>query len=172
MIKFIKNNLEMLSLVKNINFGNSIKNYLSEEIKDFDKRLLKNFYLNKGYYNVEINSSFAKLLKENNFELIFNIKPNKKVYFNNLKINLPKDFNIQNFSEISELFDEYKGSPYSINKVEKILEKIEIITINEQNLSVNASIEEEINDDKLDITFIINETDKYFVEKLIYLETT
>ena len=56
--------------------------------------------------------------------------------------------------------------------MEKILEKIEIITINEQNLSVNASIEEEINDDKLDITFIINETDKYFVEKLIYLETT
>ena len=25
-----------------------------------DKRLLKNFYLNKGYYNVEINTSFAK----------------------------------------------------------------------------------------------------------------
>ena len=142
------------------------KKFLNAEIIRLDERLLKNFYLNKGYYNVEINSSFAKLLKENNFELIFNIKPNKKVYFNNLKINLPKDFNIQNFSEISELFDEYKGSPYSINKVEKILEKIEIITINEQNLSVNASIEEEINDDKLDITFIINETDKYFVEKI------
>ena len=40
---------------------------------NFDKRLLKNFYLNKGYYNVEINSSFAKLINENEFELIFNI---------------------------------------------------------------------------------------------------
>ena len=38
-----------------------------------DERLLKNFYKNNGYYDVKINSSFAKLLDDNNFELIFNI---------------------------------------------------------------------------------------------------
>ena len=45
------------------------------------KRLLKNFYLNKGYYNVEINSSFAKLINDENFELIYNINANKKILF-------------------------------------------------------------------------------------------
>ena len=32
-----------------------------------DKRLLKNFYLNRGYYGVKINASFAKLVDENQF---------------------------------------------------------------------------------------------------------
>ena len=36
------------------------KKYLNEKINKLDLRLLKNFYLNKGFYNVEINSSFAK----------------------------------------------------------------------------------------------------------------
>ena len=45
------------------------------------KRLLKNFYLNKGYYNVVINSSFAKKFDDDKFELIFNINANEKIYF-------------------------------------------------------------------------------------------
>ena len=40
------------------------KKYLNENLINFDKRLIKNFYLNKGYYDVLINSSFAKLLKK------------------------------------------------------------------------------------------------------------
>ena len=37
----------------------SNRKFLNEEIINLDKRLLQKFYLNKGYYNVEINSSFA-----------------------------------------------------------------------------------------------------------------
>ena len=37
------------------------KKYLNENLVEFDTRLLRNFYKNNGYYNVEINSSFAKL---------------------------------------------------------------------------------------------------------------
>ena len=54
------------------------KKFLKEELIELDKRLLKNYYLNKGYYNVEINTSFAKLINKNEFELIFNINANKK----------------------------------------------------------------------------------------------
>ena len=83
-------------------------------------------------------------MKENEFELIYNIKPNKKIYFNNITLEIPKDFEIENFSEITNLFDKIKGEPYSINKVENILEKIEVITVNEQYMSVKASVEEKI----------------------------
>jgi outer membrane protein insertion porin family len=38
------------------------KKYLNENLLELDKRLLKNYYLNNGYYNVSINSSFAKLI--------------------------------------------------------------------------------------------------------------
>ena len=142
------------------------KKFLNENIINFDERLLRNFYLNKGYYNVQINSSFAKLIDENEFELIFNIEANEKVNFNSIKLDLPKDFDIDNFTSIIDLFDDMKGTPYSINKVEKILEEIEVITINEQNLSVKASVDENITENKLDIIFKIDETEKYFVNKI------
>ena len=56
------------------------KKYLNESIINFDKKLLKNLYLNKGYFDVDINSSFAKLLESNEFELIFNIEANEKFF--------------------------------------------------------------------------------------------
>ena len=142
------------------------KKFLNENIIKFDERLLRNFYLNKGYYNVQINSSFAKLIDENEFELIFNIEANEKVNFNSIKLDLPKDFDVDNFTSIVDLFDDMEGTPYSINKVEKILEEIEVITINEQNLSVKASVDENITENKLDIIFKIDETEKYFVNKI------
>ncbi len=69
------------------------RKFLKKENVEFDKKLLKNFYLNEGFYNVEINSSFAKLNKDQDFELVFNIIENDKYYFDNLKLNLPPDYN-------------------------------------------------------------------------------
>ena len=57
----------------------------------YDEKLLKNFYLNKGYYNVEINSSFAKVTDDQSFELIFNINANQN-YFWGTKIDLQMIF--------------------------------------------------------------------------------
>ena len=51
----------------------------NESLIEFDKQLLKNYYLNKGYYNVEINSSFAKIYDEDEFELIFNIDAKENI---------------------------------------------------------------------------------------------
>ena len=52
------------------------KKYLNENTINLDLRLLKNFYLNNGYYNVLINSSFARLVNNDEFELIYNITAN------------------------------------------------------------------------------------------------
>ena len=38
------------------------RKYLNQNSVSFDERLLQNFYKNNGYYNVKINSSFAKLI--------------------------------------------------------------------------------------------------------------
>ena len=46
------------------------RKYLNERTINFDKTLLKNFYLNKGFYDVEINASFARLINEQEFEAI------------------------------------------------------------------------------------------------------
>ena len=42
---------------------------------------VKKFYKNNGYYNMKINSSFAKLVNEDEFELVFNIDAKSKSLF-------------------------------------------------------------------------------------------
>ncbi len=142
------------------------KKYLNEQTIELDKRLLKNFYLNKGFYNVEINTSFAKLIKDQDFNLIFNIEPKQKVYFNDLTLNIPDDFDSSNFNKLTKLLDDLKGEPYSINTVNKILNEIDKITLIEEYKSINAIVDENYFDNKLDLSFNINETEKYFVEKI------
>jgi outer membrane protein insertion porin family len=61
-------------------------------IISYDINLLKNFYLNKGYYNVKINSSFAKIIEQNEFELIYNIDSGKKILFNKFKLKFSRRF--------------------------------------------------------------------------------
>ena len=142
------------------------KKYLNETLINYDINLLKNFYLNKGFYNVKINSSFSKILEDNQFELIYNIDSGQKIYFNDFKLNLPIDFDPDNYQQINKLFSDLKGEYYSLYNVEKILNKIENITIEEQYESVDVKIDEEIVSDKINISFNISESAKIYVKKI------
>ena len=147
------------------------RKYLNENVINLDNRLLKNFYLNKGYYNVEINSSFAKLIDNENFELIYNINANEKFYFGDIALQLPDDFDDQNFSKINKVFDEIKGEKYSINSIQKILDEIDKVSIFEQYESVKAVVEEKIDSNKINLNFKINQTEKFTVDIINILET-
>ncbi len=142
------------------------KKYLNENIISVDKRLLKNFYLNQGYFNVEINSSFAKSINEDSFELIFNINAKERIFFNDFSLKLPDDFDKTNYTKINKLFKELIGKPYSINRIEKILKRINDISIYEQYVSSEAYVEETFFEDKINLKFVINKTDTIFVNKI------
>ena len=142
------------------------KKYLNENIISLDLRLLKNFYLNRGFYNIKIDSSFAKLVNQNEFELVYNITAGNRFYFNNLNLKIPDDFDEQNFQSLNKLFKKLKGEPYSINQVAKILEEVEKITILEQFQSISANVIENIVNQKINLEFVINQTETFFVEKI------
>ena len=142
------------------------RKFLNEELVEFDKRLLTNFYKNNGYYNVKINSSFAKLIKDNEFELIFNIDSKTKIFFGDISLELPIDFNEKNFISINNLFNKMRGEPYSINSINNILDEIDVITSMEQYQFINATVKENLNENKLDLEFKIKETEKYYIEKI------
>ena len=142
------------------------KKYLNESMINYDKRLLKNFYLNKGFYNVVINSSYAKVLENQEFELIFNIDANPKIFFGKLNLDLPSDFSKSNYENIEKFFKKLENEPYSLTSVEDILEKIEVITISEQYESIKATVKENFEANKINITFKIEETDKVYIEKI------
>ena len=142
------------------------KKYLNENTINLDLRLLKNFYLNNGYYNVLINSSFARLIDNDEFELIYNISANEKVFFGDLSLILPTDYNNQNFKNIEILFNDLKNTKYSINKIDKILEEIDEVVLDEQYESVEALVEEELVNNQLNLKFVVNETEKIFIERI------
>ncbi len=142
------------------------RKYLNENTINFDKTLLKNFYLSKGYYNASINTSFAKIIDDNQFELIFNINANDKYYFNKLNLKIPNDFDEKNFVSLNKLFKKAEGEIYSINLVKKILDEIDYITTTEEYHSISSTVEENIIDNKINLTFEIKETKKLVVEKI------
>ena len=142
------------------------KKFVNQNVISLDMRLLKNFYLNKGYFNVKIDSSFAKLLNETDFELIYNIQANEKYYFNNLTIDLPNDFEKNNFEQIYSLFNELKGEPYSIDQINDILEELDKITLLEQYQSISSSVEENIINQNINLNFVIKETESSYVQRI------
>ena len=142
------------------------KKFLKEELIELDKRLLKNYYLNKGYYNVEINTSFAKLINKNEFELIFNINANKKIYFGDMTLVLPDDFDEENYKDLKTILLDLKDEPYSLYSVDKILDEIDLITTNEEFKSSNAYAQQNIISDKLNIDFVIEKDKPFFIEKI------
>ena len=81
-------------------------------------------------------------------------------------MDLPIDYEVSNFQNINKLFKELENEPYSINSVEKIINEIDKIAINEQYESIKATINENILDSKINLTFNIKEIDKFFVEKI------
>ena len=142
------------------------KKYLNENLISYDEKLLKGFYLNRGYFDVKINSSYAKLISDNDFELIYNINANKKYFFNELTLSLPADFQEDNFEQLNKIFIKTKGKPYSINVVEEILDEIDNITISQEYTSVRAFVEENIISNQINLNFTIKETEKYFVDRI------
>ena len=142
------------------------KKYLNEDLVSFDTRLLKNFYINNGFYNVSIASSFAKLIDQNDFELIFNINSGKKFFFGDLTVSLPINYEKENFVKLNKTIKNLEGKKYSINSIDKITREIDLIALNEQYESISIDVIEEIDDNKLNLRFIINESEKSFVKKI------
>ena len=171
---FKDNKLKRLIVSEEYKFWKFIsgRKYLNENITQLDERLLKNYYLNNGFYNIKINTSFARLINDNNFELIFNIDAGKKIFFNQLDLNLPNDFNSDNFKNLREVFDEIKDKPYSLYNIQNILDQIDEITLNEEYYSIKASLKEEVVQDKINIIFNIEKSEDFYVEKINILGNT
>ena len=143
------------------------KKFLNEDLVNFDKQLLRNFYKNNGYYNALISSSFAKLLDNNDeFELIYNVSAGEKIFFRDLNIELPINFDENNFNKLKKILEKLKDEPYSINAIEKITEQIDIIALDEAYETIGIDIVENFDSNYLDLTFIIKETEKSFVKRI------
>ncbi|MBD1157206.1 outer membrane protein assembly factor BamA [Pelagibacterales bacterium SAG-MED20] len=145
----------------------SNKVYLDNERINLDKRLLENYYKNNGYYSVKIENSFVEFQNERSFKLVFKINAGEKFTFNKVGLNLPQDFDSKHFEKVSKYISKLEDKDYSLNRINKVLDEIDKIALLRKYEFINADLEENILDNnKLDISININESEKFYVEKI------
>ena len=144
----------------------SNKKYLNPNQIDLDLRLLERFYLNKGFYNVQIKNSSA-IFNDNHFNLFYNIDAGNIYSIRDTKLILPDDFDKKDFKEVDKILKKLKGEKYSLNKLNKVVKQIDQISVSRLYDFIDASIETAIiGEDKLDITFVVKESEKFYVKKI------
>ena len=144
----------------------SNKKYLNPNQIDLDTRLLERFYLNKGFYNIQIKNSSA-VFSDNHFNLIYNIDAGNIYTIRDTKLVLPDDFDEKDFKEVKNILEKLKDERYSLNKLNKVVKQIDQISVSRLYDFLDASIETEIiEDDKLDITFEVKESEKFYVKRV------
>ena len=166
--KFKDNTLRNIILSEEFKFWKVIsgKKFLNEDLIVLDKKLLNNFYKNKGFYNALIESSFANYLGEDEFELIYNITSGKKYYFDNLSIKLPIGYEEKDFDKLIKILNELKGEPYSLNSINKILNEIDKVVAKEKYEFLKSNVDEKIIDNLINLIFNIEESEKFYIEKI------
>ena len=144
----------------------SNKKFLDENRIKLDENLLRNYYRNNGYYNAKINSTSAQILKSNKFELIFNIDAGEKFIFGEMQVNLPNYFDPNSFKDITKTLEKLKNKNYSLNRIEKILDEIDKIVLDKQFEFVNATFNEVIVGNKINLKINLVEKEKKYIEKI------
>tara|TARA_B100001063_G_scaffold234654_1_gene252349 strand:+ start:1510 stop:3762 length:2253 start_codon:yes stop_codon:yes gene_type:complete len=144
----------------------SNKKYINIERINLDKRLLKNFYLNKGFYQVEVTDAYSQVTDQKNFILTFNINAGKKFYFGKFNLDIPEDFDRKKFISLEETFKDISTKKYEYKSIEKILDQIEKIALNENYEFINANVIETVENNKVNFNFEITESEKLYVNKI------
>ena len=141
--------------------------YLDENRIKLDRNLLSKYYKNKGYYNIKINSSYAKSIDNKYFELNFNIDAGSKFFFNEISLKVDDDFIDDNFIEMEKIFKKLKGKKYSVNSLNQIKKEIDSIALKKEFVFINAKYEEKIVDkNKINIEFLFEDLEKFYVEQI------
>ena len=174
-INFIGNKVFRDSTLRNIIISEEAKfwkfltrnKFLDSNRIDADIVRLKKYYQNQGYYNVKIKSSSAIINEQNQFEIIFNIDAGNKYYFNDISISKNLNFDNDRFSEFEKRFKKIKGKKYSKKIVNKIIDDLNIYTLRNDFIFINATYDEILNkDNTIDIIIKFKDIEKQFVERI------
>ncbi len=143
------------------------KVFLNQTTIELDKRLLENYYKNLGYHKVKVLNSFSEFSERGYFKLIFNIDSGDKYYFNNFNLNLPDDYDKSDFEKVDKIFNKLKNEVYSLDNLNLILNEIDKIASLRLYDFIDAKVDEEIiENNKINFTFNIIDSDKFYVEKI------
>ena len=140
--------------------------YLSESRINLDKRLLKNYYKNRGYYEVEVVSSNVEYSDGEGFILTFSINAGKRYKFKKITANVSDELDKSAFVSLEEEFTKLAGKYYSSRKLTLLLEKLDKLSEQKELQFVNHKISETLDGDTIDVAISIFEGEKFTIERI------
>ena len=147
----------------------SSTNTPSNERVDLDISLLKNFYLNHGYYDVQISSGSIEIINNNSANLIFVINAGQLYKFNEVVVlNESPSLNDSDLKFIKKIASSLKGNEYRLVDLSNSRNKItDFLYKNNINSEVQYTLRKEV-PNIIDVSFEIREIqNKQFVGNIV-----
>ena len=142
---------------------NTSLNYSNIEL---DKRLLTNYYLQMGYYDVQILSSSAEIDENNYTTLTYDINAGTRYRINKISSDISPVLDKNLFLPLNSDFKKVSGKYYSPFIVKNLLEQVDLLIANNDLQFVEHSVKEIINNDNIEIKINIFEGSKELVERI------
>ena len=140
--------------------------YLNKERIELDKRLLKNYYRNKGYYEVDVKTTSVEYSKDEGFILTYNINAGNRYKFNKIFANVSETLDKEAFLSLEGKFDKLVGKYYSQRKLKTILDEIDSLSERKELQFINHNIEETLDDTGVEVKINIFEGEKVIIERI------
>ena len=146
--------------------------YLNQSRIQLDKRLLLNYYKNKGYYEVKISSSNVEYSEGEGFVLTFSIDAGKRYKFKKIYADVSKALDQSAFNTLEKDFNKIIGKYYSQRKLTKILEKIDTLSEQKELQFINHRVSETLSEDGIEVKIDIFEGQKFMIERVDIIGNT
>ncbi len=134
---------------------------------NFDRELLRRFYLSNGYADFRVTSAVAELTPDQkSFFITFAVDEGNRYQFGNLSI----DARIRDLREedLQETIEVEEGDWYSAEEIDRTIDRITeaVGTLGFAFVEVRPRINRDRENRKIDVTFIVNEGPRVFVERI------
>ena len=140
--------------------------YLSQGRIELDKRLLTNYYRNKGYYEVDVKSTNVEYAEGEGFVLTYNINAGTRYKFKKIFANVTETLDSDAFLSLETDFNKLVGNYYSQKKLKSILDKIDKLSEQKELQFINHNVLETLDGDGVEVKINIFEGEKVIIERI------
>ena len=134
---------------------------------NFDQELLRRFYLNEGFADVQISDAVAELTSDGEaFFITFIIEEGRRYRFNNVQLNV--DLPNVNADSLVDLVSTKKGDVYNAGEIEDTVQAL-TETIEERGFAfvdVQPSVERDRDASAISVTYDVGEGSRVYVERV------
>ena len=140
--------------------------YLNYSNIELDKRLLINYYRSLGYYDVQVLSSNAEISKDNLTTLTYTINAGIRYKITKISTDVSNVLDKKLFVAMQDLYVKNIGKYYSPFLVKKLLDRLDLLILNNDLQFIEHSVNEIIDGDKIEIKINVYEGSKQLVERI------